>query len=101
MTENRPYIFELAALVLDGQDPENVRKTAVSNGAPVDTLDRAIEVLRILQRGGEDHHDFVLREYILDGWLHGYLPLDVAATDPALSTWKLGQLAEAHYAART
>jgi hypothetical protein len=54
-----------------------------------------------LQRGGEEEEDFILREYILDGWLHGYLPLDVAATDPALSTWKLAQLAEAYYASRS
>ena len=101
MTENRPYAFELAALVLDGQELENVCRTALSNGIAVDALDRAIEILRILQRGGEDPHGLILREYILDGWLHGYLPLDVAATDPALSTWKLGQLAEAHYAARS
>ncbi len=102
MTDNRPYTFELAALALDDQQPlENIRKTAASNGVALDTLDRAIAVLRILQRGGEDPQDFIMREYILDGWLHGYLPLDVAATDPALSTWKLGQLAEAHYAGRS
>ena len=102
MTDNRPYTFELAALALDDQQPlENIRKTAVSNGVALDTLDRAIAVLRILQRGGEDPQDFILREYILDGWLHGYLPLDNAATDRALSTWKLGQLAEAHYAGRS
>jgi hypothetical protein len=80
---------------------ENVRKTAVTNGVAVDALDRAIEILRILQRGGEDPQDFIVREYILGGWLHGYLPLDVAATDPALFTWKLAQLAEACYASRS
>lgn len=101
MTENRPYTFELAALTLGGQPLENVRKTAVSNGLSVESLDRAIGILDILQRDGEDPQDFVLREYILDGWLHGYLPLDVEAADPALSTWKLGQLAEAHYAGRS
>lgn len=65
------------------------------------TVQRAIELLRILQRRGEDPQDFILREYILNGRLHGYLPLDVAATDPALSTWKLAQLAEAYYASRS
>jgi hypothetical protein len=101
MTENRPYMFELAALALAEQTLENVRKTVVSNGVAVDALDRAIEILRTLQRGGEDPQDFILREYILEGWLHGYLPLDVAATDPALFTWKLAQLAEACYASRS
>lgn len=101
MTENRPYTFELAALALIDQPLENVRKTAIANGVSVEALDRAIGILGVLQRGGEDPHDFVLREYILDGWLHGYLPLDVAGTDPTLTTWKLGQLAEAHYAGRS
>lgn len=100
MTENRPYTFELAALALNDQPLENVRKTALANGVSVEALDRAIGILGVLQRGGEDPQDFVLREYILDGWLHGYLPLDVAGTDATLTTWRLGQLAEAHYAGR-
>lgn len=98
---NRPYTFELAALALGDQSLESVRKTAHANGVSDADIDRAITILRILQRGGEDLDDFVLREYILDGWLHGYLPLNVHAGDPALSTWRLGQLAEAHYADRS
>jgi hypothetical protein len=98
---NRPYAFELAALALQNDDLDAVRKTAAINGvAPLD-LDRAIGVLRILKDGGEDLDDFVLREYILDGWLQGYLPLSVQTGDPSLNTWRLGQLAEAHYAARS
>lgn len=98
MTENRPYMFELAALVAEGQDHENVRNTAVANGVRGECFDRAVEVVRLLQRGGEDLQDFVLREYILDGWLQGYLPLDIPADSPMLTTWQLGQLSTAHYA---
>ena len=79
ITENRPYTFELAALALGGQDLDSVRNTALSNGIRVDYLDRAPGILRTLQRGGEDPQDFILREYILDGWLRGYLPLSVQA----------------------
>ncbi len=94
---NRPYTFELAALVLTGEDLESVRKAAESNGVAPADLDQAIAILRVLQQGGEDPEDFVLREYILDGWLQGYLPLGVQAGDSTLNTWRLGQLAEAHY----
>lgn len=97
---NRPYTFELAALVVNGQDLDGVRKSAQANGVAAADLDRAIAIVRVLQQGGEDPDDFVLREYILDGWLQGYLPLDVQAGDPTLNTWRLGQLAEAHYSGR-
>ncbi|MGV7570840.1 hypothetical protein PJL70_08550 [Mycobacterium kansasii] len=80
-----------------GERPEDGPRHGVS----IEALDRAIGILGVLQRGGEDPQDFVLREYILDGWLHGYLPLDIAGTDPTLTTWKLGQLAEAHYGGRS
>ena len=94
---NRPYTFELAALAVHDQDADAIRRTAADNGVNSSDLERAINILRILQQGGEDLDDFVLREYILDGWLQGYLPLDVKAGDPTLNTWRLGQLAEAHY----
>lgn len=98
---NRPYVFELAALALDDENLVGVRKTAEANGVNALDLERAINILRILQKGGEDPDDLVLREYILDGWLKGYLPLDVPADDPILNTWRLGQLAEAHYGGRS
>ncbi len=94
---NRPYTFELAALVVNGQDLDGVRKAAEANGVAAADLDRAIAIVRGLQQGGEDPDDFVLREYILDGWLQGYLPLTVQGGDATLNTWRLGQLAEAHY----
>lgn len=100
-TTNRPYAFELAALALQSDDIDAVRKTAAINGVTLVDLDRAIGILRILTNGGEDPDDFVLREYILDGWLQGYLPLSVRAGDPTLNTWRLAQLADAHYAARS
>ena len=98
MPRNRPYTFELAALAVNGGvGPDNARKTAVEKGISPETFDRAVQVLLKLLDGGEDSDDFVLREYILDGWLQGYLPVDVQAGDPMLTTWQLGQLAEAHY----
>ncbi|AFM20049.1 hypothetical protein Mycch_5372 (plasmid) [Mycolicibacterium chubuense NBB4] len=77
-----------------------MRKAAEANGVAAADLDRAIAIVRVLQQGGEDPDDFVLREYILDGWLRGYLPLTVQAGDPTLNAWRLGQLAEAHYSGR-
>jgi hypothetical protein len=49
-----------------------IQKTAEANGVAPATLERAIAILQILQRGGEELDDFVLREYILDGRLQGY-----------------------------
>ncbi|WP_233165215.1 hypothetical protein [Mycobacterium sp. AT1] len=100
-TTNRPYTFELAALALQTDDIDAVRKTAAINGVDPADLDRATTILQILTNGGEDPDDFVLREYILDGWLQGYLPLSVRAGDPNLNTWRLAQLTDAHYRARS
>ena len=95
---NRPYVFELAALALDsevGQD--NARKTARDNGINDAVFDRAVGVLHRIKDGGEDIDDFVLREYILDGWLQGYVPLGAQASNSMLTTWRLAQLAQDHY----
>ncbi len=95
---NRPYVFELAALALNpevGQD--NARKTARDNGIDDAVFDRAVGVLRRVKDGGEDIDDFVLREYILDGWLQGYVPLGAQASNSMLTTWRLAQLAQDHY----
>ncbi len=53
---NRPYMFELAALVVNGQDLDGgVRKKAAqANGVDAADLDRAIAIVRVLQQGGED-----------------------------------------------
>ncbi|MGD9622251.1 MAG: hypothetical protein AB7G47_19680 [Mycolicibacterium sp.] len=93
---NRPYTFELAALLLDGPQ-ESVHTTAQANGVDLDQLTRAAEILTRLQAAGEDINEWVRREYIIDGWLHGYLPLQASPADPALTTWKLAQHAEAFY----
>ena len=97
-TMNRPYVFELAVLALDpevGQD--NARKTARDNGIDDAVFDRAVGVLHRVKDGGEDIDDFVLREYILDGWLQGYVPLGAQASNAMLTTWRLAQLAQEHY----
>lgn len=93
---NRPYTFELGAQLLD--DPqESLRTTAQDNGVDADQLTRAAEILRRLRDAGEDINEWIRREYIIDGWLHGYLPLAASPSDPTLTTWKLSQHAESFY----
>ena len=97
-TTNRPYVFELAALALNPEvGHDNARKTAHDNGIDDAVFDRAVDVLHRIRDGGEDIDDFVLREYILDGWLQGYVPLDPEASTSMPTTWRLAQLAEDHY----
>lgn len=98
MTLNRPYTFELAAMALaePGQHDE-IRALAERNGVGADHFERAVRILTSVAGSGDRIEDFVRREYILDGWLHGYLPLDASPNDTSLTTWKLGQFAEAHY----
>ena len=99
---NRPYTFELAAMALaDTGQHDEVGALGERNGVGPDHFERAVLILKAIASSGERIEDFVRREYILDGWLHGYLPLDIAGTDPTLTTWKLGQLAEAHYGGRS
>ena len=102
MTYNRPYTFELAYQLLTAQPGDDLvghYANAASNGVDRPALDRAAQTLRRLAPA--DVNTWIRQEYIVDGWLHGYLPLDVAGTDPTLTTWKLGQLAEAHYGGRS
>ncbi|TDH47874.1 hypothetical protein E2F47_26155 [Mycobacterium eburneum] len=98
MALNRPYTFELAAMVLDepGQHDE-IKALAERNDVDGEHVERAIAILRNISAAGESVPDFVRREHFLDGWLHGYLSLDDSPTDPSLTVWKLGQLAEAFY----
>lgn len=101
MAENRPYIFELAAISLQSTEPASsagIRDIAARNGVDLDQLDRAAEILRGVVADGGDLDEWVRNEYILDGRLHGYLPVDASPADAELTTWKLGQFAEAHYA---
>ncbi len=96
---NRPYTFELAAQLLnardDGQAVANVYATASANGIDRGQLDRAVSTLAQLQI-----HDFptwIRQEYIVDGWLHGYLDSSADPSDPKLTVWILSQMADAHY----
>jgi hypothetical protein len=43
-----------------------------------------------------DYQSWIRQEYIVDGWLQGYLDANVDPIE-APSTWVLGQLADAHY----
>lgn len=102
MAENRPYTFELAALALQstetsGGGGESIRDVAARNGVNLDQLDRAVEILRGVAAAGVDIDEWVRNEYILDGRLHGYLPIDASPADAELTTFKLGQFAEAYY----
>lgn len=116
MTVNRPYIFELARHFLVAQhagrpfaqsddvhafteeDHENIESqyaNAERNGVDRDTLNRAAHTLQRL--APTDVDEWIRQEYIVDGWLHGYLNLNADPADPTLTLWRLGQLAYAHY----
>ena len=115
MTVNRPYIFELARqfLIAQHEDPAAQHldvhvftdedhvilaghyANAERNGVDRATLDRAAHTL--LRLAPADVDEWIRQEYIVDGWLHGYLPLNADPADPSLTTWQLGQLADAHY----
>lgn len=98
-TYNRPYMFELAAMVLTARergDHDSVAyATAEANGVEPEQLDRAVATLARLQIA--DFATWIRHEYLIDGWLHGYLDTTVDSADPTLTTWMLGQLADAHY----
>lgn len=101
MSHNRPYIFELAGLLLDAdRNPDSaagITAAAVDNGVEVDQLKRAAEILLGLARDGQDIAEWVRREYFIDGWLHGYLSLDASPADASLTTWTLAQVAFNHH----
>ena len=99
MPLSRPYTFELAAMArADPGQHGDIKALAERNGVDADHFERATAILQGVGGTGEKLDDFVRREYILDGWLHGYLPLDASPSDPSLTVWKqLGQFAEAFY----
>lgn len=100
MSENRPYIFELAALLLDTHGPDmqaGILAAAGNNGVDLDQLKRAAEILRGVSRAGQDLAEWVRLQYFIDGWLHGYLPLEASPTNPALTTWHLAQYSCAYH----
>ncbi|QIV79894.1 hypothetical protein [Mycolicibacterium frederiksbergense] len=115
MNFNRPYTFELARqfLIAQHEDPAAQHLDVVvlteedhaaiaghyanaeRNGVDRATLDRAAHTL--LRLAPADVDEWIRQEYIVDGWLHGYLALTADPADPSLTTWQLGQLAYAHY----
>ncbi|MGV9798799.1 hypothetical protein ACWDTP_12160 [Mycobacterium sp. NPDC003449] len=98
MPENRPYTFELAAIVLtaqrSGEDVTDLYDTAQRNGVDTGQLQRAAQILDQLDAAGEDIDEWIRREYLLDGWLRGYIPIGQADVPLSIAT----QMAEAHYA---
>lgn len=101
MRVNRPYVFELARQLLAAQPADDLAAHyahAERNGIDQATLDRAAYTL---QRLAPDNLDEWIRwEYLVDGWLHGYLDPAADPAHPSLTTWRLGQLAHAHYLSR-
>lgn len=99
MTFNRPYTFELAHQLLSarslGHATDSHYANAKSNGVDRAQLDRAVATLQHLDPA--DFDTWIRREYIVDGWLHGYLDPSVNPDDPTLTAWVLGQRAAAHY----
>lgn len=101
MTYNRPYTFELANELLTdraaGHDVAGHYANAERNGISRADLDRATATLRRL--APEDFATWLRQEYIVDGWLHGYVDVNADGSGADLSTWVLGQLADEHYRA--
>jgi hypothetical protein len=106
MSFNRPYVLELARQFLADQNHDVLTEqhhdaiaahyaNAERNGIDRATIDRAAHTLQRLAPADID--TWIRQEYIVDGWLHGYLDLAVDPADPTLTTWRLGQLAHAHY----
>ena len=99
MKFNRPYTFELAHQLLSarslGHDIAGHYANAESNGVDSELLDRAVVTLQRLDPA--DFDTWIRSDYIIDGWLHGYLDPSADPADPTLTAWVLGQLAAAHY----
>lgn len=97
MPENRPYTFELASFLLEAKrnntDTANIHETAQRNGVDTGQLQRAADILEHFTTNDQDTAEWIHREYLIDGWLHGYIPPD--QTD--IPTYIAAQLAEAHY----
>lgn len=86
--QNLPYILELAGMAATSEDPAETVELAVRNGIPREQFDRAIEVMKRIERPAE----FVHQVYLVDGWVRGYTSLDERPTP-----WILGQQAHVYY----
>ncbi|MCA4726665.1 hypothetical protein [Mycolicibacterium fortuitum] len=97
-TVNRPYMFELAALIVRAEERHeevaSLRQAAARNAVDATELDRTVELLRRFHATGTDIDEWVRQEYFVDGWIHGYLPPDLA---PTASVWQMAQYAAAYY----
>ncbi|MGV2581471.1 UNVERIFIED_CONTAM: hypothetical protein K7Z70_04445 [Mycobacterium avium subsp. hominissuis] len=80
-----------------GHDTGGHYANAEANGVDRAQLDRAAVTLQRLDPA--DFDTWIRREYIVDGWLHGYLDPSANPDDPTLTVWVLGQRAAAHYEA--
>lgn len=102
-TQNRPYIFEMAKQIVDvtarGEDPSKSREAALHNGIDPGELERAVVIVQHFISSGSDVEQWLHQEYIIDGWLRGYLPLETSASETGI--WTLGQMADAFYATHT
>ncbi|PBA68925.1 hypothetical protein CKJ76_25760 [Mycobacterium avium] len=78
-----------------GHDTDAHYANAASNGVDRAQLDRAAATLQRIDP--DDFDTWIRREYIVDGWLHGYLDPSANPDDPTLTAWVLGQRAAAHY----
>ena len=105
MSTNRPYLFELATLIrtarINGEDLSSLRDVAAHNNIDLAELDRASSIVDALAAEGTDLDEWVRREYIIDGWLHGWLSPQASFNDPALTSWKLSQYAYDYYSQST
>ncbi|BBX30449.1 MULTISPECIES: hypothetical protein [Mycolicibacterium] len=99
-TENRPYVFELAAQALISAEEAEISRSIVERkDISTESFDRAVATVQALKAAGEDLDEWVRRQYIVDGWLQGWLQVDAQLlTDAAAaSTWQLAQLAAGFY----
>jgi hypothetical protein len=68
---------------------------AARNRIAQDDLDRAVATLERLAI--DDFATWIRHEYIVDGWLNGYLDINADPADPTLTTSVLSQHADLHY----
>ncbi len=98
-TVNRPYMFELAALIVRAEERheevESLRQAAARNAVDATELDRTVDLLRRFHASGTDIDEWVRQEYFVDGWIRGYLPQDLA---PTASVCQMAQYAAGYYA---
>jgi hypothetical protein len=106
MNVNRPYTFQVAPSssppTATTSLPTNTTTTSLAT-TPTQNATAAtappLTAAHALQRAWPPptSTNGIRQEYLVDGWLLGYLALTVGAADPNLTIWQLGQLAYANY----